>query len=135
MRQKYQVSEKQMREVFGAKWPAKLATLVKDVDYVERKCFNTFKRVYREDILASLETIVQAAETIVAVDKLEPEQASDLASPSSDLSKDRAVHARITKCYPNPRYVETTVGKVFVGGKRVKVGQTILVRGACLVLK
>lgn len=126
MRQKYQVSEKQMKEVFGDKWPDKLATLVKDVDYVERKCFKSVKRVYREDILASLETIVTASETIVAAHKMEPVNQVD----GGDLISEVVV----TRRYPNPRYVETTGGKVFVGGKPVKVGQKILVKEQVMVL-
>jgi hypothetical protein len=127
MRQKYQVSEKQMREVFGDKWPAKLATLVKDVDYVERRCFKSVKRVYREDILASLETIVAASETIVAAHKLEP-------GLDQVDTGDLASQAVVTQRYPNPRYVNTTVGKVFVGGKAVKLGQKILVKEGKMVV-
>lgn len=128
MRQKYQVSEKQMKEVFGDKWPAKLATLVKGEDYVERKCFSAFKRVFRADILDSLETKVGMSDTIVAVDKLEP------ALDQVD-ERDMTRRAVVTQRYPNPRYVNTTVGKVFVGGKPVKLGQSILVRCGVLVMR
>lgn len=134
MRQKYQVSEKQMREVFGDKWPAKLATLVKGEDYVERKCFSAFKRVFRADILDSLETKVGMSDTIVAVDKLEPVLESDMTLAQVD-ERDMTRRAVVTQRYPNPRYVNTTVGKVFVGGKPVKLGQSILVRCGVLVMR
>ena len=41
----------------------------------------------------------------------------------------------VTRKYPNPRYVETTAGQVFVGGKPVKLGQKIRVRNNELVLR
>lgn len=94
-------------------------------DYVLRKCFKSHKRMFRSDILGA-----SVAESSLVEPKQEPSQ-----EPSADESQ--VQECKIKRLYPNPRYVETDKGRVFVGGKGhlLKVGQIIRVLNGELVIK
>lgn len=128
MKQKYKLSEKQVREVYGDKFDEKLASWQEGQDYVIRKCFKSFKRVYREDLLASLEAKVGLAEDIVQV---------DVVPAKMTVSDDTIVTEVVENIFPNTRYVRTKSGKtIFVGGKGLilKRGQKINCKGNILFL-
>lgn len=121
-----------MREVFGDKWPAKLATLVKDVDYVERKCFSTFKRVYRADILDSLDKMVEVNADLIGKKAVKFED-----KPAKSQDDPHIIDDLVLKLFPNPSYVLTSAGyTVYVGGKGrvMAVGKRIKHKEGKLVL-
>jgi len=128
MAQKFKLSEKDVREVYGDKFDDKLAGWQEGQDYVIRKCFKSFKRVYREDLIASLEAKVGLAEDVVQV---------DVVPVKMTVSDDTIFSEVVENIFPNSRYVRTKSGKtIFVGGKGLilKRGQKINCKGSNLFL-
>lgn len=128
MTQKFKLSEKEVKEVYGDKFDEKLASWQEGQDYVIRKCFKSFKRVYREDLLTSLEAKVGLAEDVVQV---------DVVPVKMTVSDDTIFQEVIENIFPNSRYVRTKSGKtIFVGsrGTILKRGQKINCKGTTLFL-
>ena len=128
MATKFKLSEKQVREVYGDKFEDKMASWQEGQDYVIRKCFKSFKRVYREDLLASLEVKVGLAEDVVQV---------DVVPAKIELQDDTIFTEVIENIFPNSRYVRVKSGKtIFVGGKGLilRRGQRISYKGDTLFL-
>jgi hypothetical protein len=128
MATKFKLSEKQVREVYGDKFDEKMASWQEGQDYVIRKCFKSFKRVYREDLLASLEVKVGLAEDVVQV---------DVVPAKIELQDDTIFTEVIENIFPNSRYVRVKSGKtIFVGGKGLilRRGQRISYKGDTLFL-
>ena len=128
MTQKFKLSEKEVKEVYGDKFEEKMASWQEGQDYVIRKCFKSFKRVYREDLLASLEVKVGLAEDVVQV---------DVVPAKIELQDDIIFTEAIENIFPNSRYVRVKSGKtIFVGGKGLilRRGQRISYKGTTLFL-
>ena len=128
MATKFKLSEKQVREVYCDKFEEKMASWQEGQDYVIRKCFKSFKRVYREDLLASLEVKVGLAEDVVQV---------DVVPAKIELQDDTIFTEVIENIFPNSRYVRVKSGKtIFVGGKGLilRRGQRISYKGDTLFL-
>ena len=128
MTQKFKLSEKEVKEVYGDKFDEKMASWQEGQDYVIRKCFKSFKRVYREDLLDSLEAKVGLAEDVVQV---------DVVPAKIELQDDIIFTEAIENIFPNSRYVRVKSGKtIFVGGKGLilKRGQRISYKGTTLFL-
>jgi hypothetical protein len=128
MAQKFKLSEKDVKEVYGDKFDEKMTSWQEGQDYVIRKCFKSFKRVYREDLIASLEAKVGLAEDVVQVDVV----------PVKMTGLDDTIFSEVVEnIFPNSRYVRTKSGKtIFVGGKGLilKRGQRISCKGSNLFL-
>ena len=128
MAQKFKLSEKDVKEVYGDKFDEKMTSWQEGQDYVIRKCFKSFKRVYREDLIASLEAKVGLAEDVVQVDVV----------PVKMTGLDDTIFSEVVEnIFPNSRYVRTKSGKtIFVGGKGLilKRGQKINCKGSNLFL-
>jgi len=104
-------------------------------DYVERKCFTSFKRVFRSNIF----------DTSVVDDLQVP---NDLQVPSVDEECKEIEHnpqtgghgvktCKVRRIHVNNRWIETDMGKIWVGakGSSLKVGQIIRVLNGELFLK
>lgn len=139
---KYGVYEKEVKAVLGDKYD--LLSFVEGVDYKRYKVKYGTRVAFRNGILEELRgPVVVSNDTIVPVDA--PERSEPQVVGESQVVSEPQVQsanvgeatrdAIVTQKYPNPRYVNTTIGRVFVGGKPVKVGQTIVVKDHILVLK
>ena len=121
MSQKYNISERTMREAVGAGY--KLENYVEGRDYVRHKIRVGTRVAFRSDMLSSMEPKVAVMES------------KDHMMPLEQNSETIVSEVVVTRRHPNQRYVETTGGLIFVGGKPVKVGQKLKVRDQKLVLK
>lgn len=133
---KYGVYEKEVKAVLGDKYD--LLSFVEDVDYKRYKVKYGTRVAFRNGILEELRgPVVVSNDTIVPVDAPERSESQVVSEPQVQPAKvgEATRDAIVTQKYPNPRYVNTTIGRVFVGGKPVKVGQTIVVKDQTLVLK
>ena len=131
MTQKYELSEKKIKEVYGDKFEDKLALLVEKVDYIkvkDKRCLAGFKRVYREDLLDSLEKKVGLAQDKVKLD----------VSPAKlDIQDEVIFTEEVQNIFPNTRYVRVKSGKtIYVGGKgtSLRLGQKINYKGTTMFL-
>jgi len=131
MTQKYELSEKKVKEVYGDKFEDKLALLVEKVDYIkvkDKRCLAGFKRVYREDLLDSLEKKVGLARDKVKLD----------VSPAKlDIQDEVIFTEEVENIFPNTRYVRVKSGKtIYVGGKgtSLRLGQKINYKGTTMFL-
>lgn len=131
MTQKYQLSEKKIKEVYGDKFEEKLKLLKEGLDYLkikDRRCVDGFKRVYRDDLLDSLEKKVGVEEDNAKIDVV-PVKLSE--------QDDVIFTEEVENIFPNTRYVRVKSGKIiFVGGKGtiLKRGQKINYRRDALFL-
>lgn len=123
---KFSISEKKMREVLGAAY--RLENYVEGRDYVRHKIRVGTRVAFRSDILDG--HVAAVSDDTPAPAQL-PERSEEPVAANDKLDGE----AVVTRKYPNPRYVETTVGKVFVGQKTPKVGQTINVKNGVMVVK
>jgi len=126
---KFGVYEKEVKAVLGERYD--LAAFEEGKDYKRYKIRVGTRVAFRNGILAELGS--KPAETTVSVNGQEILDGSPVEKPSQPVEVEREVV--VTRKYPNPRYVETTAGQVFVGGKPVKLGQRIRVRNNELVLR
>jgi hypothetical protein len=131
MTPKYELSEKKVKEVYGDKFEDKLALLVEKVDYIkvkDKRCLAGFKRVYRDDLLDTLEKKVGLEEDEVKLDVV----------PAKLSQQDEVISTEeVENIFPNTRYVRTKSGKtIFVGGKGVTLrrGQKINCKGLVMFL-
>jgi hypothetical protein len=111
---KFTVMEKAVKERDGESYS--LANYKEDCDYVRRAIRYGTRVVFREDILGEVSQPV--------IDQV--------GEPTDMVATPRK--CKVTRKYPNPRIVDTDNGRVFVGGHKVKLGQTILVKDNTLVL-
>ena len=131
---KYTLSEKTVKQHLG---PAYRPTSYKlGEDYIERKCFKSFKRIYRSDLLdgtlpgevAEQESPVEEPVTVE----------SPVTKPQQLLAGDVSTQQKIVYLYPNKRWVRTDVeDMVFVGMKGVnfRQGQQIWVKNKTLCIR
>lgn len=126
MSNKFTVTEAHVRERDGESYY--LGNYKEGEDYVFRKCFKSYKRMFRSDILGATN------EQSLAVE--EPKQVSEEATEQleeqpevSVATRNVAQECKITRLYPNQRWVETDKGRVFVGlkGNKLRVNQVISV--------
>jgi hypothetical protein len=160
MKIRFTVAEKAVMERDGAGFS--LEKYQEGVDYVVRKCFSSSKRMFRADILGLSEvdpSLVEHKQDIkplkcelseVKCDK-EPlkSQEADISPedwrPVMPASEIKVVasetiapvqECKILQVYPNFKWVQTTLGRVWVGlkGANMKRGQVIRVKGGELFL-
>ncbi|MFN9954055.1 MAG: hypothetical protein ACK55I_13225, partial [bacterium] len=122
---------KKVKEVYGDKFEDKLALLKEGFDYIkvkDKRCLAGFKRVYREDLLDSLEKKVGLAQDKVKLD----------VSPSKLDIQDVVIFTEeVQNIFPNTRYVRVKSGKtIYVGGKgtSLRLGQKINYKGTTMFL-
>jgi hypothetical protein len=123
---KFKISDKLVKERDGATYSLDKYTL--GVDYVLRKCFKGQKAVFRSDILG-----------LSVVDPSKVEHKQEPKSLNVDLTQDKSELAELCKVkriYPNFKWVETDLGRVWVGlkGQLLKVGQSIWVKDGQMFL-
>jgi hypothetical protein len=131
MTQKYELSEKRVKEVYGDKFEDKLALLKEGFDYIkvkDKRCLAGVKRVYRADLLDSLEKKVGLAQDKVKLD----------VSPVKLNIQDEVIFTEeVENIFPNTRYVRVKSGKtIYVGakGNMIKRGQKISYKGTTMFL-
>ncbi len=131
MTQKYELSEKRVKEVYGDKFEDKLALLKEGFDYIkikDKRCLAGFKRVYRVDLLDSLEKKVGLEEDNAKIDVL----------PIKITPTDDTIFTEeVQNIFPNTRYVRVKSGKtIYVGGKgtSLRLGQKINYKGTTMFL-
>lgn len=115
---KFNITEAKVKDVLGDRY--NLDSFVDGVDYVRRKCFKSYKLLFREDILPF---------TVVDPSLVEHKQ-----EPAIVINE--VVIAKVTRKYPNTQVVETNVGQVRVGkyGANLRVGQVIKLKDNKLVI-
>lgn len=133
---KFGVYEKHVKALLGDKYD--LASFVEGQDYKRFKTGYASRVAFRNGILEELGG--KPAETAVSSNSQEildssPAQEKPVEKVQKPSQPKGVYEVVVTRKYPNPRYVETTGGQVFVGGKPVKLGQRIRVRNNELVLK
>jgi hypothetical protein len=119
---KFGVYERAVKALLGDKYA--LEKFVEGVDYKRMRVRIGTRVMFRNDILESI-----GGERVM----VSPAQPAEQSEPQKQ--GDEVQEAVVTQRYPNPRYVNTTIGRVFVGGKSVKLGQKIRVRNSELALK
>jgi hypothetical protein len=131
MTRKYQLNEKKVKEVYGDQFEDKLKLLKEGLDYLkikDKRCLAGFKRVYRDDLLDSLEKKVGLEEDNAKIDVI----------PVKLSQQDDVIFTEeVENIFPNTRYVRTKSGKtIFVGGKGVTLrrGQKINCKGLIMFL-
>jgi len=149
---KYNVNESAVKLRDGAAYD--LSNYVKGVDYVERKCFKTFKNMFRCDILGvsvidpSKVEYKQDAQPVSVATAATEETAQEWPIMTLDTPKTTALDGlfpehcqvelcKIKKIHANFKWVETDKGRVFVGlkGSNMRVNQVIRVKNGELYLK
>lgn len=131
---KYTLSEKTVKQHLGATY--KPTSYKLGEDYIERKCFKSFKRIYRSDLL----------DGTLACEVAEQEPVDDhigystkmVTDPQHLSASDASTQQRIVYLYPNSRWVRTDVeDMVFVGMKGVnfRQGQQIWVKNKTLCIR
>jgi len=131
---KYTLSEKTVKEHLGATYRPLAYKLGED--YIERKCFKSFKRIYRSDLLDGTLRVEETAEPVTVEDwraKVTP-----VPEPQQLSVSDEATEQTIIMLYPNSRWVKTNVeDKVFVGtrGFNFRKGQKIRVKNKTICIK
>lgn len=132
---KYTLSEKTVKQHLG---PAYRPTSYKlGEDYIERKCFKSFKRIYRSDLLDG--TLPgEVAEQESFVDKPVTVDVPAVTEPRYIPIHNESTQQKIVYLYPNKRWVRTDVeDMVFVGMKGVnfRQGQQIWVKNKTLCIR
>ena len=131
---KYTLSEKTVKEHLGATYRPLAYKLGED--YIERKCFKSFKRIYRSDLLDGTLRVEETPEPVTVEDwraKVTP-----VPEPQQLPVSDEATEQTIIMLYPNSRWVKTNVeDKVFVGtrGFNFRKGQKIRVKNKTICIK
>jgi hypothetical protein len=121
---KFGVYEKEVKALTGDNYD--LGGFMEGLDYRKYKIRVGHRVMFRNGILEELGGKV--------AEQSEP-QVKEEVKPAKAEKRGGIYEVVVTRKYPNPRYVETTGGQVFVGGKPVKLGQKIQVRNNELVLK
>ena len=143
---KYTLSEKTVKQHLG---PAYRPTSYKlGEDYIERKCFKSFKRIYRSDLLDGTlpgevaETIGIACSDVDTQEQPAGEHIGEVTEmvtePKYIPIHNESMEQRIVYLYPNKRWVRTDVeDMVFVGmkGLNFRQGQQIWVKNKTLCIR
>ena len=130
---KYTLSEKTVKEHLGATY--KPTSYKLGEDYIERKCFKSFKRIYRSDLLDGTLRVEEPVEQPVTVEEWRAE-VPPVVAPSA--LHNESTQQRIVYLYPNKRWVRTDVeDMVFVGmkGLNFRQGQHIWVKNKTLCIR
>jgi hypothetical protein len=132
---KYTLSEKTVKQHLG---PAYRPTSYKlGEDYIERKCFKSFKRIYRSDLLDG--TLPgEVAEQESPVEEPLTVDVPAVTEPRYIPVHNESTQQKIVYLYPNKRWVRTDVeDMVFVGMKGVnfRQGQQIWVKNKTLCIR
>jgi hypothetical protein len=132
---KYTLSEKTVKQHLG---PAYRPTSYKlGEDYIERKCFKSFKRIYRSDLLdGTLPN--EVAEQESPVEEPVTVDTPPVTEPRYIPIHNESTQQKIVYLYPNKRWVRTDVeDMVFVGMKGVnfRQGQQIWVKNKTLCIR
>jgi hypothetical protein len=132
---KYTLSEKTVKQHLG---PAYRPTSYKlGEDYIERKCFKSFKRIYRSDLLdGTLPGEVAEADTYT--EKPLTVDVPAVTEPRYIPIHNESTQQKIVYLYPNKRWVRTDVeDMVFVGmkGLNFRQGQQIWVKNKTLCIR
>jgi hypothetical protein len=132
---KYTLSEKTVKQHMGATYRPTSYKLGED--YIERKCFKSFKRIYRSDLLDG--TLPgEAAEQESFVNKPVTVDVPVVTEPRYIPIHNESTQQKIVYLYPNKRWVRTDVeDMVFVGMKGVnfRQGQQIWVKNKTLCIR
>ena len=132
---KYTLSEKTVKQHRGATYRPTSYKLGED--YIERKCFKSFKRIYRSDLLDG--TLPgEVAEQESFVDKPVTVDVPVVTEPRYIPIHNESTQQKIVYLYPNKRWVRTDVeDMVFVGMKGVnfRQGQQIWVKNKTLCIR
>ena len=130
---KYTLSEKTVKEHLGATY--KPTSYKLGEDYIERKCFKSFKRIYRSDLLDGTLRVEEPVEQSVTVEEWRAE-VPPVVTPSA--LHNESTQQKIVYLYPNKRWVRTDVeDMVFVGmkGLNFRQGQHIWVKNKTLCIR
>jgi len=116
---KFNIPEAKIKEAIGTDY--QLDKFRCEVDYVRRKCFKSYKIMFREDIFP-----VSIVDASLVEHKQEP-----------SIPQKMFLMAKVTRKYPNPRIIETSVGRVNVGKYKgqLRIGQVIKVKDGSVYLK
>lgn len=117
MKPKFTIFEKAVKERDGESYS--LENYKENYDYVRRAVRYGTRVIFRDTILED-----------TAKDVIWHVEVKKEAKPKSGEVQKQV----ITRMYPNPRIVDTDKGRVFVGGRPVKLGQTILVKDSTMVM-
>jgi hypothetical protein len=132
---KYTLSEKTVKQHLGTAYRPTSYKLGED--YIERKCFRSFKRIYRSDLLdGTLPGEVAEADTYT--EKPLTVDVPAVTEPRYIPIHNESVQQRIVYLYPNKRWVRTDVeDMVFVGmkGLNFRQGQQIWVKNKTLCIR
>lgn len=132
---KYTLSEKTVKEHLGAAYKPLLYKL--NEDYIERKCFKSFKRIYRNDLLDG--TLPgEAAEQSAPEPQVNVPAQVEAPRVTQPVQSAVSVEQKIVRLYPNRRWVQTDKEEqVFVGlkGLNLKCGQIIRVKNKTLCIR
>jgi hypothetical protein len=134
----FTISEKLVKERDGANYA--LEKYNEGTDFVRRRNRFGFRVVFRKGFLGEAVDVVDPSlvEHKQQPEEVQPETGSRTVVPvKATECGSTPVVAKITRRYPNPRFVETDVcGRVFCGlkGSSLRTGQLILVSGGTIVL-
>lgn len=109
----FTVSDKLVRERYGAEFD--LSKWVEGVDYVRRKAFKGERVVFRKGFLDSEPCVVKCDPGV-----------EEVIQSKVDFGGSGVYECKVTKMFPNQRYVGTDKGVVYVGKKPVKRGQILI---------
>ena len=156
MSKKFTVSETDVRKRDGDTYNIDLYR--EGEDYVERKCFSSFKRVFRSDILGasvvdpSLVEHKQEPKAVLELDdkgmrivftEPSPEDWRPATPECKEIEHNPQTGGhgvktcKVRRIHVNSRWIETDIGKIWAGakGSSLKVGQIIRVLNGELFLK
>jgi hypothetical protein len=134
----FTISEKWVKERDGANYA--LERYKEGTDFVRRRNRFGFKVVFRKGFLGEVADVVDPSlvEHKQQPEEVQPETGSQTVVPvKAPECASTPMVAKITRKYPNPRFVDTDVcGRVFCGlkGNGLKTGQLILVSDGTIVL-
>jgi hypothetical protein len=156
MKMRYTVAEKAVQARDGINYS--LSNYKEGADYVVRKCFSSFKHMFRADILgvsvvdpslvehkqqpepvqkAALELDEKGLRIVFA--EVKPEDwrpSAPVINQEQTISIQDVQECKIKKIYPNFKWVDTDKGRVWVGlkGVHMRVNQVIRVKDGELFL-
>ena len=133
---KYTLSEKTVKQHLGPAYRPLAYKL--DEDYIERKCFKSFKRIYRSDLLDGT-LACEVAEQEQPVEEIAPVvPVTPVPEPQQLPVSGEVTEQTIVMLYPNSRWVKTDLeDKVFVGarGFNFRKGQKIRVKNKIICIR
>jgi len=123
---KFNVSEAALKAQEGASYS--VDKYVEGVDYVKKKCFKSYKLSFREGLV--IPKVVDSIPQVTESTKVDNIKLDDV---TSKLDSEEVL-TKITRFHPNPRFIETTVGRIIVNklGLNLHVNQLIRVKGGVM---